>query len=42
MRRWLVGLLVVGLLGGLIAVAAIASLLGVVGSGDFTFGAPCG
>jgi peptidoglycan DL-endopeptidase CwlO len=42
MRRWLVGLLVVGLLGGLIAVAAIASLLGVVGSGDFMFGAPCG
>ncbi len=42
MRRWLVGLLVVGLLGGLIAVAAIASLLGVVGSGDFRFGAPCG
>ncbi len=42
MRRWLVGLLVVGLLGGLIAVAAISSLLGVVGSGDFMFGAPCG
>ncbi|HXT43418.1 MAG TPA: C40 family peptidase [Pseudonocardiaceae bacterium] len=42
MRRWLVGLLVVGLLGGLIAVAAISSLLGVVGSGDFVFGAPCG
>lgn len=41
MRRWLVGLLVVGLLGGLIALAAISSLLGVVGSGDFTFGAPC-
>jgi cell wall-associated NlpC family hydrolase len=42
MRRWLVGLLVVCLLGGLIAVAAISSLLGVVGSGDFMFGAPCG
>jgi cell wall-associated NlpC family hydrolase len=42
MRRWLVGLLVVGLLGGLIAVAAISALLGVVGSGDFMFGAPCG
>jgi peptidoglycan DL-endopeptidase CwlO len=42
MRRWLVGLLVVGLLGGLIAVAAISSLLGAVGSGDFMFGAPCG
>lgn len=42
MRRWLVGLLIVGLLGGLIAVAAISSLLGVVGSGDFVFGAPCG
>jgi hypothetical protein len=42
MRRWLIGLLVVGLLGGLIAMAAIASLLGVVGSGDFIFGAPCG
>jgi cell wall-associated NlpC family hydrolase len=42
MRRWLVGLLVVGLLGGLIAVAAISSLLGIVGSGDFMFGAPCG
>lgn len=42
MRRWLVGLLVVGLVGGLIAVAAISSLLGIVGSGDFTFGAPCG
>ncbi|HET9256488.1 MAG TPA: C40 family peptidase [Pseudonocardiaceae bacterium] len=42
MRRWLVGLLVVGLLGSLFAVAAIATLLGVVGSGDLTFGAPCG
>jgi hypothetical protein len=42
MRRWLVGLLVVGLLGGLVALAAIAALLGVVGSGDVTFGAPCG
>jgi cell wall-associated NlpC family hydrolase len=42
MRRWLVGLLVIGLVGGLIAVAAIASLLGIVGSGDFMFGAPCG
>jgi peptidoglycan DL-endopeptidase CwlO len=42
MRRWLVGLLVVGLLGGLVAVAAIAALLGVVSSGDVTFGAPCG
>lgn len=42
MRRWLVALLVVGLLGGLIAVAAISSLLGIVGSGDFMFGAPCG
>jgi hypothetical protein len=42
MRRWLVGLLVVGLLGGLIAVAAISSLLGVVGAGDYMFGAPCG
>jgi cell wall-associated NlpC family hydrolase len=42
MRRWLVGLLVLGLLGGLIAVAAISTLLGVVGSGDFMFGAPCG
>ena len=27
MRRWLVGLLIVGLLGGLVAVAAIAALL---------------
>ncbi len=42
MRRWLVGLLVVGLLGGLVAIAAIATLLGVVSSGDMTFGAPCG
>jgi cell wall-associated NlpC family hydrolase len=42
MRRWLAGLLVVGLLGGLFAVATIASLLGVVGSGDFMFGMPCG
>ena len=42
MRRWLVGLLIVGLLGGLVAVAAIAALLGIVGSGDVTFGAPCG
>jgi cell wall-associated NlpC family hydrolase len=42
MRRWLVGLLAVGLLGSLIAVAAIAALLGGVGSGDFRFGAPCG
>ncbi|MGH3829318.1 MAG: C40 family peptidase [Pseudonocardiaceae bacterium] len=42
MRGWLVGLLAVGLLGGLIAVAAIAVLLGGVGSGDFMFGAPCG
>jgi cell wall-associated NlpC family hydrolase len=42
MRRWLVGLVVVGLLGGLIAVAAISALLGAVGSGDFMFGAPCG
>jgi cell wall-associated NlpC family hydrolase len=42
MRRWLVGLLVVGLLGGLLAVAAIAALLGVVGSGDMMFGTPCG
>jgi peptidoglycan DL-endopeptidase CwlO len=42
MRRWLVGLLVVSLLGSLIAVAAIATLLGGVGSGDFRFGAPCG
>jgi peptidoglycan DL-endopeptidase CwlO len=41
-RRWLVGLLVVGLLGGLIAVAAISVLLGGVGSGDWVFGAPCG
>jgi peptidoglycan DL-endopeptidase CwlO len=41
MRRWLVGLLVVGLLGGLIAMAAIATLLGGVGSGDMMFGAPC-
>lgn len=42
MRRWLVGLVVVGLLGGLIAVAAISVLLGGVGSGDWRFGAPCG
>ncbi len=42
MRRWLVGLLVVGLLGGLIAVAAISALLGVVGSGDWMCGMPCG
>lgn len=42
MRKWLVGLLVVGLLGGLIAVAAISVLLGGVGSGDWTYGAPCG
>ncbi len=42
MRRWLVGLLVVGLLGGLIAVAAISVLLGGVGSGDWVFGQPCG
>jgi cell wall-associated NlpC family hydrolase len=42
MRRWLAGLLVVGSLGGLFALAAIGSLLGVVGSGDFLFGAPCG
>jgi cell wall-associated NlpC family hydrolase len=42
MRKWLVGLLVVGLLGGLIALAAISTLLGGVGSGDFIFGAPCG
>ncbi|MGH3420489.1 MAG: C40 family peptidase [Streptosporangiaceae bacterium] len=42
MRRWLVGLLVVGVLGGLIALAAISTLLGGVGSGDFMFGAPCG
>ncbi|MGH3898447.1 MAG: C40 family peptidase, partial [Pseudonocardiaceae bacterium] len=42
MRRWLVGLLVVGLLGGLIAVAAISVLLGGVGSGDWAFGQPCG
>jgi len=42
MRRWLVGLLVIGVLGGLIALAAISTLLGGVGSGDFMFGAPCG
>ncbi len=42
MRRWLVGLLVVGVLGALIALAAISTLLGGVGSGDFMFGAPCG
>ncbi|MGH3781576.1 MAG: C40 family peptidase [Pseudonocardiaceae bacterium] len=42
MRRWLVGLLVVGVLGGLIALAAISTLLGGIGSGDFIFGAPCG
>ncbi|HEY3894897.1 MAG TPA: NlpC/P60 family protein [Pseudonocardiaceae bacterium] len=42
MRKWLVGLLVVGLLGGLIAVAAISVLLGGVGSGDWMYGAPCG
>jgi cell wall-associated NlpC family hydrolase len=42
MRRWVVGLLVVGLLGSLIAVAAISVLLGGVGSDDFMFGAPCG
>ncbi|MFY9807798.1 MAG: C40 family peptidase [Pseudonocardiaceae bacterium] len=42
MRRWLVGLLVIGVLGGLIALAAISTLLGGVGSGDFIFGAPCG
>ena len=42
MRRWVVGLLVVGLLGSLIAVAAISALLGGVGSDDFMFGAPCG
>ena len=42
MRRWLVGLLVVGLLGGLIAVSAISVLLGGVGSGDWRFGVPCG
>jgi cell wall-associated NlpC family hydrolase len=42
MRRWLVGLLVIGVLGGLIALAAISTLLGGVGSGDFVFGAPCG
>jgi hypothetical protein len=41
-RRWLVGLLVVGLLGGLIAVSAISVLLGGVGSGDWMAGAPCG
>ena len=38
MRRWLVGLLVIGVLGGLIALAAISTLLGGVGSGDFIFG----
>jgi cell wall-associated NlpC family hydrolase len=42
MRRWLIGLAVIGLLGGLIAVAAISALLGGVGSGDYRFGAPCG
>ncbi|MGH3685809.1 MAG: C40 family peptidase [Pseudonocardiaceae bacterium] len=42
MRRWLVGLLIVGLFGGLIAVVAISALLGGVGSGDVGFGAPCG
>ncbi|MGH3513749.1 MAG: C40 family peptidase, partial [Pseudonocardiaceae bacterium] len=42
MRRWLVGLLVIGVLGGLIALAAISTLLGGVGSDDFMFGAPCG
>jgi peptidoglycan DL-endopeptidase CwlO len=42
MRRWLIGLLIVGLFGGLLAVAAISVLLGGVGSGDFMFGAPCG
>jgi cell wall-associated NlpC family hydrolase len=42
MRRWLVGLVVIGVLGGLIALAAISTLLGGVGSGDFIFGAPCG
>jgi cell wall-associated NlpC family hydrolase len=42
MRRWLVGLLVIGVLGGLIALAAISTLLGGVGSSDFIFGAPCG
>ncbi|HEV7451507.1 MAG TPA: C40 family peptidase [Pseudonocardiaceae bacterium] len=34
--------MVVGLLGGLIAVAVISVLLGGVGSGDWTFGQPCG
>ncbi|MGH3671358.1 MAG: NlpC/P60 family protein [Pseudonocardiaceae bacterium] len=42
MRKWLIGLLVAGLLGGLIAVAAISVLLGGVGSGDWMYGAPCG
>jgi cell wall-associated NlpC family hydrolase len=42
MRRWLIGLLIVGLFGGLIAVAAISTLLAGAGSGDFRFGAPCG
>jgi cell wall-associated NlpC family hydrolase len=42
MRRWLVGLVALGLLGGLIALAAISVLLGGVGSSDVIFGAPCG
>lgn len=41
MRRWLVGLLVVAAFGGLIAVGAIATLLGGL-TGGGVLGAPCG
>ncbi|MCA1672308.1 MAG: C40 family peptidase [Actinobacteria bacterium] len=41
MRRWLVGLLVVAAFGGLIAVGAIATLLGGLTGGGM-LGAPCG
>ncbi|MDQ3761830.1 MAG: C40 family peptidase [Actinomycetota bacterium] len=34
--------MIVGLLGGFIAVAAISALLGLVGSGDWVVGVPCG
>lgn len=42
MRRWLVALLVVAAFGGLIAVGAIATLLGGLTDGGGALGAPCG
>lgn len=42
MRRWLVGLVAVGLSGGAVAVYAISALLGSLASADFLFGVPCG